>query len=805
MLKALPPLLNGKPKNNMPSPVLLLTALPKALPSAVPQGALYCAWGCRAVPQGWLSLPALVDHNNDSLRAAVAAWAFECGISHARLHGRSTKLATWLEGRAQGAQPALVSAWWTSLLYERHPAMTDFLHDLCCLRVLEQQLEARAIQHLIVGTVPPNIRNIVQQFCNDTGRTCTLLAAAQVTAQAPMFTAVQAKTVAQAATTARAQAPPEAAAQAAFKAQSTTLAHATTAKAQHSPTAKAQGWRALVAPLSGLAFTLHTLKACALGAVRRLPAPVLALVRLCHWLVCVRRHFPLGTPLRPQGTATPRPVLLVSYFPAYEARAAARGQFRSPYWRALHDVLDQSPRPQQHLFIRANAPHEPLAHAVARCRLWNSQAQTGAGFHYLEEFLPPKAMFAACRRFCRIAVRAALLKKHLAAHCFLPHSRLNFWLLARKSYAESFMGWRGLERCLQAEACMRYVAWLGQPALALFPLENCPWERMLTHALRCATDKQPPAHSTAAQQASPAAQPTAPNSNTAMCIIGVQHSTLRPTDWRYFDDPRFFTHPATQVLVPDKLVLNGEHAGQQLLKAGTAATILYHAEALRFQHNNTASPCPDNFSPIKQSQCSACTAQPYAQSIPSTERHSAPAALPPAGSIVLLLTSFFAQESRAHLALLGQAWQQGALAHCRFVLKCHPWLDARPLLHSLCPPALHSHIEYSTLPLPQLFALAQQRAQTQQGSVLVWCSNSTSAAVDTVLAGLPLLVHLPPSGFNLCPLAALPQLPYASTVHDVAAALRQPCRLSLPHDWLHCGAGTAQWQALLAKYLSPQA
>ena len=272
-------------------------------------------------------------------------------------------------------------------------------------------------------------------------------------------------------------------------------------------------------------------------------------------------------------------------------------------------------------------------------------------------------MFAPLPPLCRIAVRAALLKKHLAAHCFLPHSRLNFWLLARKSYAESFMGWRGLERCLQAEACMRYAAWLGQPALALFPLENCPWERMLTHALRCATGKQPPAHSAAAQQASPAAQPTAQAPSAALCIIGVQHSTLRPTDWRYFDDPRFFTHPATQVLVPDKLVLNGEHAGQQLLKAGTAATILYHAEALRFQHNNTASPCPDNFSHIKQSQCSTCTAQ-RARSIPRQR-----------GTVPLPLCrksyqAFLLKKAVAHLALLGQA-ATGGLAH-GVVLKCTP-------------------------------------------------------------------------------------------------------------------------------------
>ena len=59
-----------------------------------------------------------------------------------------------------------------------------------------------------------------------------------------------------------------------------------------------------------------------------------------------------------------------------------------------------------------------------------------------------------------------------------------------------------------------------------FPLENCPWERMLTVAMR-----------EAGAAATPCSEPAAGP------VIGAQHSTVRPTDFRYFDDPRTFTPP----------------------------------------------------------------------------------------------------------------------------------------------------------------------------------------------------------------------------------------------------------------------
>lgn len=835
----------------MQPPALFLSLLPVPLPPALPQGALCCAWGCRTVPQGWLSLPALVDCHNDSLRAEVAAWAFAYGISPICLHGQSKTVAEWLIGKGHKGKPEPLSAWWTSLLYERHPAMTNFLHTLCCLRMLEQYMEAQAVQHVLLGTLPAPIQRLVLHFCHDTGRRCTLLPCSQEKPQPSEQACAEGafaagKAPAANADTAFASASAKACA---FAPDAVKANISTTAINAGSPSGKvpapapvstseaalanAPTFAPMPAPARGREglWNCGRLRAGLLQIYACLPAPVQALLRFCHWLVQVRRHFPLmPPPAQKQTAADSSPLLLVSYFPAYSAAAAAQGHFRSPYWGALHDVLDQQGRPQQHLFIRATAPHESLAQAVQRCRQWNMQAQAGSGFHYLEEFLPPSAVLAACRRFIGLAFRAAQLKKHCAKRCVLPHSRLNFWALARADYAQSFMGWRGLERCLQAEACARYITWLGQPAVALFPLENCPWERMLIHALRTINPQKPCAaqapsahtHNEDGQAGFTNHEGSTPRA-AGRRILGAQHSTLRPTDWRYFDDPRFFTHPATRDLAPDSLVTNGAHAVQQLLHAGLPASLLASAEALRFQQQASPAQSQKRTPPCAEAQ-SQVQAQPliyepiaihaqaqeriqpqapaWGQLFAKQGAPCQPAAMPaqqalPPARVLLLLTSFFMQESQAHCLVLGQAMRLGLVQHCRIICKSHPWLDARPLLLAACPPALHSRLEFTTSPLPQLFAQAQKAARAARGSALVWCSNSTSAVVDAALAALPLLVHLPPTGFNLCPLAALPQLPYASTVHELGTALRQPRRIHLPQGWLNSHAGTAQWQTLL--------
>ena len=140
--------------------------------------------------------------------------------------------------------------------------------------------------------------------------------------------------------------------------------------------------------------------------------------------------------------------------------------------------------------------------------------------------------------------------------CRFEGSRLNFWAYMAGDWAETFRGWRCLERCLQQRGIDNYVKAAGPQRWFTFPLENCPWERMLTHA----------AH-------------TPPGAGGP--VYGAQHSTIRPTDFRYFDDPVTFTDSACAPFQPDRICANGQGALRQWQAAGVPQERLELVEALK--------------------------------------------------------------------------------------------------------------------------------------------------------------------------------------------------------------------------------
>lgn len=52
----------------------------------------------------------------------------------------------------------------------------------------------------------------------------------------------------------------------------------------------------------------------------------------------------------------------------------------------------------------------------------------------------------------------------------------------------------------------------------------------------------------------------------------------------------------------------------------------------------------------------------------------------------------------------------------------------------------------------------------------VWASNSTTAALEAALKGLPVMVMLPSDDFDLCPLQDVPELPRTGDLEDVRLA-----------------------------------
>ncbi|MDR1660668.1 MAG: hypothetical protein LBR94_10125, partial [Desulfovibrio sp.] len=344
------------------------------------------------------------------------------------------------------------------------------------------------------------------------------------------------------------------------------------------------------------------------------PAPLRAVARFVHWLVTVKRKLPFF-PFPPPPDD--RHCAIVTYFPNIDMGAARNGRFRSRYFESLHDLLAENGgggagRPHW-LFIRFPVPDLSLDECIRLRDGFRRAGRDGASFHYLEEFISIRDMAASLWRFARLGLVSLFLERRVRdAFCFAG-SRFNFWDRLSPYWAESFRGWRCLERCLQQRAFRRWARLAAPRRWTLFPLENCPWERMLTHAVHAAG---------------------------AGKVFGIQHSVIRPADFRYFDDPRAFSVPDCAAFQPDAVRGNGQNALEQWREAGVPAERLGKVEALRYLYLTKTKKIVSSGRPNR----------------------------------LLVLTSFFADETRAHLALLSEAVKAGLLQGLEVTLKPHPCL-----------------------------------------------------------------------------------------------------------------------------------
>lgn len=474
-----------------------------------------------------------------------------------------------------------------------------------------------------------------------------------------------------------------------------------------------------------------------------LPAPLRAIIRYVHWWFTIRRKLrPLGKLPKPQKDILP--ATIITYFPNIDLQAAGAGRFRSRYWESLHDILNEEAQKQNSqfvhwLFIRFPSPDFSLTQCAELARHFQQNGRDGLSFSFLEQFLDGKGLCSSLARWLRLSVASLILQRDFSQLCRFNNSKLNFWPYMRAQWAESMRGWRCLERCLHNNALLRFANIAGIQRWNLFAMENCPWERMATEALRKIEKNGP--------------------------VIGAQHSTLRPTDFRYFDAPETFISPDCAAFQPDIIAGNGDSACDQWRANGMPPKRLHKVEALRYLYlagkHTRAGDTDLPPQPCKPQE-------------------------PGYGSRLLVLTGFFQQENMHQLGLLEQALRHSLLASWRIILKPHPygpvqwWLDKMPFED-------RAKISLSHAPLASEFT---------QGTT-VWACNSTSASLEAALLGLPLMVMAPAGDFDLCPIQNVPGLRRTANLADLNSALRNPQPVHIPDGYLDLDPQLPAWRELL--------
>ncbi len=461
----------------------------------------------------------------------------------------------------------------------------------------------------------------------------------------------------------------------------------------------------------------------------RLPALLKALGRFPAWLWIIRRKLPRTQIPRPDSKE--KPATIVTYFPNIDMDLArGKGRFRSRYWENLHDALQPAEGKEHRInwvFLYYPAPQCSFPEALRLRDCFRESGKDGASFHFLEEFLTTGDIFKSLLRFVRLACASFDVQTTARQHFRFSGSKMDLWPVLKENWADSTRGWRALERCLMREAFRRYAQWAGPQDWTLFPQENCPWERMLAQSM---------------------------HESNAGPVYGAQHSTVRPTDFRYFDDPRLFSEESCRLAMLDLWLCNGTGARDALLAGGMPAERTDIVEALR-----------------------------YLYLAPSPSESDSPAEGSPRR--LLIVTSFFADETDAHLATLADAARAGTLKDWEVLVKPHPYLPVLERLKRLYGPAEPPRIVDGAI------------GKFLMPGTVVWASNSTTVALEAAYRQLPVLVQAAEDDVDLCPLQGLPGVAVVRTAEDVATALADPRAPELPPDYLALDPELPRWKKQL--------
>ena len=238
-------------------------------------------------------------------------------------------------------------------------------------------------------------------------------------------------------------------------------------------------------------------------------------------------------------------------------------------------------------------------------------------------------------------------------------------------------------------------------------------------------------------------------------IVGVQHATAPFWHLYYFDDRRSFTSSASNSLpLPDHLAVNGTDARRAFAAAGFPLERVVEVEALRYlQLADTAG----RSSPRK------------ARQLPRR----------------VLIVGDIVPGSIHHLLGLLQEAARLLPSEYAFTFKSHPGLAVDLAAY------------------PELRAMETREALSRilgDHDVAV-AANSTSAAVDAFVAGVPVIIAVDGDSLNLSPLRGRAGVRFVSTVAELAQSLQTTTAGASPGeraDFFFLDPELPRWEHLLA-------
>ncbi len=466
--------------------------------------------------------------------------------------------------------------------------------------------------------------------------------------------------------------------------------------------------------------------------VRAMPHPILGIIFFFQYLfrrLSLRPDTP-GQSREPAGD--PR-LQIVSYFPNIDMDAARTGYFRSQYWGRVNELLDERNIAAQWLLLYIRHPQLPDYGKASRFinQLNASTRRRGSRQAYvlLDDFLRPRLAARTFFQYLGLCLRGKHHGDLLKAKSNGRGTEAALLILLRRDWLSSVRGVRALEACLWTNLFEAAIGVLPDTVSGCFYLyENQPWEQALLYAVRNRQDLK---------------------------SVGIQHSSVRFFDFRYFDKQT----GAGCYAEPDRIAVNGQGARNALIESGVAAERLIEVEAVRYLYLSEAS--GDH--------------KPGEGGIVDAERKH-----------LLVLTDYLLESASESLTMLAGMLvvYSGDLV---ITIKSHPFLPVTGLIEEL---GLTKKVTVVDEPLEKLWAATD----------VVFSSNQTSAALESVYNGISTVVAISSRRINANPLVGIKGVTFVSSAEELAKAILDGEKPQIPGDYFYLDNGLPRWDRLLREW-----
>ena len=420
-------------------------------------------------------------------------------------------------------------------------------------------------------------------------------------------------------------------------------------------------------------------------------------------------------------------ILLSGYFVNFNKTEAERGIFKSAYWGDLPEMMTQ--KGYSINWLHHNSYSSPTD-SLKLVKNFNDEPG-GNSFHTFAEgnfsfFLILRVIF----KWIRLNFLSYRLR-NMEEYFHISPSGLSAWPLSKDLWEDWIRGPQSITNLFVLESFKNSLKAVSKQKLGLFICENNAFERAFAYAWK---------------------------RNGHGLLVGVQHSTVRFWDLRYFNDTRILIDKKPNSLPQaDLMAINGPVAECLLVDSNYPIEHIVEVEALRYLNNDVPN------------------------IIKTTSNKD---------KIILLVLGDISFESTSAMMNL--------LSHLPNITSNRLNILVKP--HPIC------SINRSDFPLINFELFHGPFNEVFRNECIIYGANPTSSCVDAYMMGLPVIVHYEKSSINLSPLEGITSVTFVSTSKELNTAITeilvQGIRHAKPKTFFWLDKELPKWRAFIDKAAS---